>query len=71
MIFSNTINSWYITVKYNKILNTLQKEESKNFVQTMNSQKTAPYLTLSGGLQASFLSSLDKIYYEILGVHCI
>ena len=66
-----TIDFSYIVLEYNIILKTIHKEESWNFIETMNSWKTPSASTFWTSYGTSFLSSLDKRYQEILRMHCI
>ena len=53
----NTIDSQYIGVEYNMILNTVQQPECLTLVQTLNFQKS-PYLTRTASYGVSFVSLL-------------
>ena len=69
--WSVLILSFYVAVYYCTILNTKQKEESWNVVQT-ELRKATPYLAVMDELWAIFYDSfIDKIYHEVSRVYCI
>ena len=51
---ANIIDLKYIMVEYNTIFNAIWQWESYNVVQTMDSLKDTPYLTLTGELWGTF-----------------
>ena len=55
-----------ISVQHNTIVNTVQKEESSNFIQTMLLQKTTHSSPIGVSYWASFVRSLEKKYRKIL-----
>ena len=60
------VERWYIMVEYNMILNTIWKQGSWIFVQTMNSEKTTQTLPLWKHYGVSFLIfSGEKITWHI------
>ena len=66
---ANIIDSRYSAEKYNTISNKMRKEESKNFLQTLNSEKTPHSSPLRASYGASFLSSSGNRCSEISRVH--
>ena len=53
------------------ILNIIHQQAIQYFVQTMNSQKTPHISPLQVRYGASFVSSLEKIFPELSGIHFI